>query len=758
VERFQGTTDMAKMKMNVDWKQFFIQKGERIGVIVAGVLAVLMILPTFGFMLFGQNSKELVTSLSEPAKALKQKQDASVPSATDKPDTAAAINSVITKRPEIEKSLYPTGLIETPRAQLDLTKRQVPFILVPVEGTAGVSLAQVRTYVLADGGEKIMKLAGVNATGMGTAPGGTSPDNRPRNFPGAGGGPGGRGGYSGYRSPYAPHPLRVESVKDFLTDYIPVTDIGSMAAGDQLADMVLPTRVAIVECSFPYRKQIEEFQHKLHLPTPAAVMNEQAVDEPTDPNATPAGPRPTFYFKPPRFERRRVDVHGSPLEDWKAIDPAANWSNIVYANGGRFEPPDDEWLDAVSFENMAMPKLALMGKNQYPNVASQLPELQKMIAKLKADKLAAAAVKKPNPLADAANNVNAAWSPRPKSNDVGSNKTGMGPNGEPGRTPKTTGDNKITTRPPMNPNGTETTEDTYPDYCLIRMIDVTIQPGEYYEYRLKVRMANPNFGKKNVASPAYAESAEPLEAAEWFEVGLKKGEPKVVAAPPEYHLYAVDQEDLDTQDNKRYTGQNAKVAKERRAVFQIHKWLLDTNTRPNVPVGEWSVAERVLVHRGEYIGIRERVEVPYWRSQHNGFVLVPDEGPAPLRGAPPPKGIFVDFGLPLLEGAMLEKPYPILVDYEGGEMSYDRVVGKDEKGADKKQHVSNKADTETLILSPDGKLLAMNSGTAKADAERIKRLKEWHERIDDVRRGINNKAPGGSSDILGGPQPPKPMP
>ena len=755
---------MAKMKMNFDWKQFFVQKGERVGVIVAAVLAVLMILPMFGFMLFGQNSRELVTNLSEPAKALKQKQETSVPTDADKPDTAAAINSVITQRPKIVPADYPTGLIETPRIQLDLTKRQVPNILVPIEGAAGVALAQLKIYVLSEGGDKILKLTGVTATGMGPggAPG-ASPDNRqqPPAMYGRGGGPGGgRGGYSGgYRSPYAPNQLRAESVKDYPSASINVEDIGSMAGGDKLADMVQPARVAVVECTFPYRKQIEEFQHKLHLASLAAVMNEQAVDEPTDQNTPASQPRPTFFFKPPRVERRRVDVHGNALEDWKPIDPAANLANILYANGGRFEQPEDEWLDAVSFENMAMPKMSLMGKNQYPNVASQLPVLQDMIKKLKADRAAAAAVKKPNLLAENAKDFNA-WSPRPKAAEVNTTKTGMGPTGEPGRIgPNKPGDPKMT-KPmyPMNPMATDPAQETYPDYCLIRLIDVTIQPGEYYEYRLKVRMANPNYGQKNVASPAYAESQEPLEATQWFEVGLK-GQPQVVASPPEYHLYAVDQAEVDQQDGKRYTGQNANADKARRAVFQIHKWLLDTNQRPNVPVGEWSVAERVLVHRGEYIGVRERVEVPYWRPTHDGFVMVPDEGPAPLRGAPPPKGIFVDFGLPLMEGATLEKPYPLLVDFEGGDVSYERV-GKDDKGADKKlPRVSNKADMETLILSPDGKLLSLNSWTAKGDAERIKRLDEWHKRIDQVKKG-DAKAPSGGSDILGGPQPGpmKPMP
>ena len=70
--------------------------------------------------------------------------------------------------------------------------------------------------------------------------------------------------------------------------------------------------------------------------------------------------------------------------------------------------------------------------------------------------------------------------------------------------------------------------------------------------------------------------------------------------PPEYRLYAVDQKSLETN----YSGQFSTYAvdKTRQAVFQIHKWLdsFGNNERDKTPVGEWSVAERVPVYRGEH--------------------------------------------------------------------------------------------------------------------------------------------------------------
>ena len=205
----------------------------------------------------------------------------------------------------------------------------------------------------------------------------------------------------------------------------------------------------------------------------------------------------------------------------------------------------------------------------------------------------------------------------------------------------------------------------------------------------------------------------------------------MVSVPAEYHLYSLDQQDLE--DNK-YSGQNARVsvAKDRQTVFQIHKWLESTDVPARVPVGEWSVAERVIAYRGEYIGRKERVEVPYWRSTQESFVLAVET----TVGSPrrPPKGILVDFGVPPTEGRTVTD-YPILVDYEGGPMTFSRVNGKDDKGNDKKVSVNDTAGVETLILSPDGKLLAKNSWSAKADPERNKRLDDWRERIKDVREG-----------------------
>lgn len=52
----------------------------------------------------------------------------------------------------------------------------------------------------------------------------------------------------------------------------------------------------------------------------------------------------------------------------------------------------------------------------------------------------------------------------------------------------------------------QTKELVVPDQCLVRFLDVTVEPGKTYEYQVQIRLANPNHGQKElVAYPALAE-------------------------------------------------------------------------------------------------------------------------------------------------------------------------------------------------------------------------------------------------------------
>src|SRR5262249_31184753 len=72
-----------------------------------------------------------------------------------------------------------------------------------------------------------------------------------------------------------------------------------------------------------------------------------------------------------------------------------------------------------------------------------------------------------------------------------------------------------------------------PEDCPVRLLDVSVQPAKSSEYRLQVVMANPNYDRKDVASPTYQVARE--LASEWSKMPIR------VHVDPELHYYAIDQ-------------------------------------------------------------------------------------------------------------------------------------------------------------------------------------------------------------------------
>jgi len=219
-------------------------------------------------------------------------------------------------------------------------------------------------------------------------------------------------------------------------------------------------------------------------------------------------------------------------------------------------------------------------------------------------------------------------------------------------------------------------------------------------------MANPNYKRTDVASPAYAEDLE-LKSDNWFII------PQPVVVPLEMICYAVDQKDLDGARSYRGIHANETLKKNQQVTFQIHQWTenVSPDRRVVTPVGEWLIAERIIVNRGEYIGRKERVEVPLWRETMDAFVLAAT-GVAGRQKS----GMEVNFGHARNEA--------IMVDFEGPEHTYQRAGGP---------AVKETTTTEVLILSHDGKLVAHDSETDKKNAERIERLEAWRKRIKDIK-------------------------
>jgi hypothetical protein len=231
-----------------------------------------------------------------------------------------------------------------------------------------------------------------------------------------------------------------------------------------------------------------------------------------------------------------------------------------------------------------------------------------------------------------------------------------------------------------------------PDYCMLRFLDVTLESGRTYEYRVRVRMANPNFGKKNqVEKAADAEMKELLGP--WARV------PIPVSLGRDIFHYAVDMKALDP----KFSGP---PADQEHVAFQVHRWMSYfewPGTGSFFPVGCWVVAERLLVSRGTRVGGRQKVALPIWEPDVSRYIVAGQRGPG---------GEEVEF-------SPNNKPQeaPLLVDFEGGKLSYKGTKAE--------------APIEVLLLSPDGKLLARDSATDAADPVRKECNDAWRKWLKD---------------------------
>jgi hypothetical protein len=416
-------------------------------------------------------------------------------------------------------------------------------------------------------------------------------------------------------------------------------------------------------------------------------------------------------------QRRILDSAGNPLVGWTDVDLGKAYRQLMVLNWRRFEP-DDSKYGPVSVVGLTMPRLLQFRKNppdarqnlaaeavaaddfenKYPEIETKLTKIQKTLEDLKA-KDPAEILKPP-----------AAIDP-----------TGFDPF-------NATGPAEADRKPAQGDNpgarGAAGAQQTIPEYCLIRLIDLDIVPGFTYQYQIKVRMANPNYGRTDVADPSWAQEKE-LVSKEWFPI------PQTVTVPPELMYYALDQKEVQGKTYQgTVTGDIPLGERSRRTWLQIHRWLGATKVRSmgNKPmlIGEWAVADRVAVFRGEYTVADKgvRLVLPVWSPTHNDFVLPVD--PDGRKNRTP--GFYVDFSH---EG----EQQTILVDFEGGHQSHEPPVPANEDETKKPTAISDDAATEVLLMDPSGKLLGHSTAIDSQDPQRIRQREFVGQRVLKVLLG-----------------------
>ncbi len=757
------------MKLNlkeIDYKQFLLEKGERVGVGVAVALMVLLIVfgllwPSHGF--FSGSPVEKAGELDKASKSIEDglRNPNNKPGPNDAPPANAneKLIDLDTNPLKAQEFALAGGLFLGHQA--DKPTRRMPGVKQAEEGAVAFAWANIDTYV------PVFDRDSGNITGVyflkGFAKGGGAgmPGAMP-GLPGAMPGPmggmaGGRagmgmgGGRPGMGMPGGINPLVAggagvrlqapEERKVFVLEPVLFAEMSKKSGTP--ARQLRPRRMAIIAASFPYKNQLEEFKDKLHLSSIQEVLQEQVKevvkDPATDKWVATGKMAPAFRFLGVKVQRRTLDAAGGTLENWADIDLGAEYRPWLVYTGKRFEPEKPKYVP-ISFPGLIMRPLLQFRENpesagpdappdefenKYPEVEGRLTKIQETLKALQE-------VKDPGEIA----RPPAAFDP--SGFDAFNTSQAAPEAGQRGTGPDmAVGPGKPMSVNPMPGGGAGATaaKQTVPEYCLIRLIDLTIDPGKTYQYRIKVRMANPNYERPDVADPTWARDEE-LVAKEWYEI------PEKVSVPPELMYYAIDQKDVDEAEGKKYTGPDPRDQHERdrTIVLQIHRWLgaariRSMGSREPFLIGEWAVAERVRIYRGEYADRPVRVELPVWSAPHNDFLLPVD----PVGRKSKVRGFEVDFGHD-------EDKQTVLVDFEGGQLTYNRPAPTNEDETKAKPRVDDAYATEVLLMTPEGKLLGHDSATDSADPQRI------HQREVSIRRVLHvltktnksNPAPAGN--------------
>jgi hypothetical protein len=231
-------------------------------------------------------------------------------------------------------------------------------------------------------------------------------------------------------------------------------------SSEPLATVVQPLRLAVIAASLRNTDEVlTEASKELHPDTKQPLAN--------------------FRFRGVDVERREVDRDGNPITDYKTVDLTSDYRPYIVLTGKEFEP-DDPSLKPIIFPGLVMPRLKqLRGdakvstggnkpgggrtvkraqtEDEYPEIENKLETVQRTLKSLK--EKAEVTVAQPSRF-------------RADNFDVFSPDTDT----------TATEDAGARLKPPRGKKGQAT---MLPEHCLVRVIDVDVQPGKNYEYRLR---------------------------------------------------------------------------------------------------------------------------------------------------------------------------------------------------------------------------------------------------------------------------------
>lgn len=694
-----------------DFKSFLLNRGELLGLGLAVVLAaVFLMMGSKGFVTSGPGAT--VQSIQKKSQEATARIEQSTPPETlgqVSPELLRnlAVDELDPQRFRLAQNLFTTTPVED-------TKRRNPEVLLARDFDVHMFRLPFLIYELSKDERTISVLSGDGVKGGG--PNMPNLSTRMRVGVGVGIGPGddssgtSERGSSGFGMGDISRPNPGEFAPGTMTGQplkrdIKQMEIDKIGQNVKLAEQISPYHVAVVSAAFPYKQQLENFRKAL-LRKGTMFDLYRAIG--SGPGQIP------FEFLGLDIERRvtlpsgRIDGHTERDQGWKDFNKEFQGSYVwLFRRAARFEEEDPKLRGYhMILDGLVMARPGLARGQKYLTKEAEIPSLRKTVEdidKALADKKqpvvsalshrfgqgAEFSAFKLNPLGDQPGNPGA---PAPASV--------IRPGGE--------------LTPGGDPNKGAQEEPLMPEHVLVRFLDFTVKAGHAYEYRIRVKMANPNFGKKG-GEVAYIKLAKERElvSAEWSGT-----EGKPARVPSSQFFYAVDEKPSGRDWPILMGDTHLQPVNKERTAIQVHSWLQNLPGDKGQPVGNWILLERSLVHRGETIGRGENVEVPVWSPTQETDVLA-----ASVQRTRSQKGVPIDFRVYPRDGITPA----VLVDFDGGQIDSQKVKDK--------QLPSDRAPVQLLVMAPDGKLIARNSHEDTQDETRQETHRNWRQWIQDARQG-----------------------
>jgi hypothetical protein len=763
---------MKKMKMNMkdfDFKQFFIQKGEKLGLWVCVGVMVLLVVFTIKDVAAGPSASgnaEELTSLAKKGKSTIAQSTPTpdvkvVPDAIQKADSPQRVpeDMYVLDRPFFDGGATEDRKWRSPPVlavddwRADFVLANIPSLIITrMKDETRVAVLvpknndKIRQSIKDDADKKrkkrletklkqfgynaqqvqlIMQRISSGGAGMGAGAGGAGGGGMAGKGGGPGGGPGGGGGFPGMGGGGMPGMgggmpgmgggmmpgmgggSGPGGMMDMMNRMNGGMDRMNMfgASGGQDYDIrsvpedklenyepameIDPYRMILISAAFPYKQQLQQFAQALRF---------QDIDKMLADSDVHGG----LEFAGINVQRKQAKP-GESLKDKPWIDlPIENaMKHILILAADADKNEQDDKLEHFGIILPADQNRLVMPR---PKLDTQLHQSEKYPEELPQS------VQDSLDAMEKATGGKGAVQPKRKSRFDLESFSVFG------------GDQEKTADPnqPAQAKIENTEENPRPEKILVRFYDTSVLPGWSYQYRVQIRMANPNYkNEKRAVSKGLTLDKEIRGA--WAEM------PEIVRVPDETMFYAVDE--------KRSEGHvyNDKVP------MQVQRWLETIRTDPknessSFPVGDWAIEERDLVRRGEFIGGMKDTEVPVWwpTLKSYRFAMHPEEAKKKPGSRSRSKGMPVNFDT----GALL-------VDFEGGKHTF-------QIGANK---FVDESPIEVLVLTKDGKLVVRDSKTDTANEERSKRVEEWKTTLENVRKEVDNaKSPGatGLDSLIGG--------